>query len=224
MRKAWRRLAARRFQIGVVLAVTVLLVLAGLLQASIDSSGPAAAWGDSSPFASGKSLLDVLGGVRQTLAAYLWTRQDTLFHTYFEHSLGHDQSLFSYYWLISRLDPHFTMAYYYASWMLCRFGNVQGGFDLAMEGVRENPESPLLQDNLAAIYLYFLKDPAKASYHNQKAIDLELAKPPDQRDTDQLFVYQKFQNLIDQIIAGERKIPKVIPMRDIQRLSPEDED
>jgi hypothetical protein len=207
LRRFFAFVRARRFTVIVVGVIVVLLVAASFIQVSLDDSATAhAGWSKSSPLDTGRSVLDVLGGVRQTLAAYMWTKTDTIFHQYLGHNLKHEQPLFPYYWLISRLDPHFTMAVYYASWMLCEFGRVDEGLALALEGVKDNPDSAILQENLANIYLFFKKDPAKARYHGAKAI--ELSKSKDERD-----IMQMTQNLINDIIAGKKKVPKVIPIQ-----------
>lgn len=206
MRRAWRRMSSKRFAIAVTSLIVLLLLGASLVQVALDRSGAAhAGWDRSSPAETGRSVLDVLGGVRQTLAAYMWTKTDSIFHEYLGHSLGKEKPLFPYYWMISRLDPHFTMAVYYASWMLAQFGKVDAGLALAMDGVRENPDSALLQENLASIYLYFIKDPAKALYHGRKAIELT-------RDEDERYVYERLQKVIEDVIAGRKPLPEVVPV------------
>lgn len=215
MRRAWGWVRSKRFTIAVVGIIIVLLLGASLIQVSLDHSASAhATWDKSSPLDTGRSVLDVLGGVRQTLAAYMWTKTDSIFHEFLGHSLGKEKPLYPYYWMISRLDPHFTMAVYYASWMLCEFGRLNEGLSLAMDGVRENPDSALLQENLASIYFYFKKDPEKARYHGQKAIDL--AKSADERG-----VYERLQRVIEDVIAGKKSIPRVVPLDTSNALNPE---
>ena len=58
----------------IVTVVLVLILLAGsvLLPYSLDGSGVTqAGWDESSPFDTARSFLDVLGGIRETLAAML---------------------------------------------------------------------------------------------------------------------------------------------------------
>lgn len=216
MRRAWSWIKSRRFTLIVVGVIIVLLLAASVIQVSLDRSATThAAWDKSSPLDTGRSVLDVLGGVRQTLAAYMWTKTDSIFHEYMGHSLGREAPLFPYYWMISRLDPHFTMAVYYASWMLCEYGKVDAGLALAKDGVRENPDSALLQENLASIYLFFKKDPAKALYHGQKAIDL--AESQDERG-----VYMRMQRVIEDVIAGKKPIPKVTKIETANRYDPDE--
>jgi hypothetical protein len=200
---------------GGVIALLLVTMLFGavVLQYSIDSDSSAAAGlSESSPYDTARSVLNVLGGVRQALSAYMWTKTDEVFHEYLGASISHDQALFPYYWLITRLDPHFTMAFYYASWTLARLGRVDDGFNLALEGLRQNPYSAVLQDNLASMYFYFKKDPLKARYHILKAIDLT-------SDPQQKAVYETFLGAIDQVIAGKRKIPDVVPFQHVNRLN-----
>jgi hypothetical protein len=190
-----------------VLVVFIVVLLAGavLLQYSVDSiSAREESWKNSAPFDTGRSILDLLGGVRETLAAYFWTKTDTIHHTYFGEDILKEQALYPYFWLITKLDPHYNMAYYFASYMVCRFGKVDQGLNMALEGARYNPDSALLQENLSQIYLYFVQDPKKARYHILKAIQLT-KDPGDKR------VYMRFLSLIDLIMAGKRKIPEVLP-------------
>lgn len=192
-----------------VVAVFVAVLLASgavFLQYAIDGSRPAAAgWDESSPFDAARSVLDLLGGVRQSLAANLWSKTDTVFHEYL-HSVDNEHALFPYYWLITRLDPHFTMAYYFASWMLARLGWVDQGFDLAVEGLRYNPDSPALQQNMAELYLFYRKDPVRARGHILKAMELSGSEADRQ-------VYETFLAIVEKVLAGEKEIPEPVPMQ-----------
>lgn len=202
-KKRWG--ADRKHLVVPVTVVVVVLLLVGgvLLQYSIDGATAARpGYKDSSPFDASRSILDLLGGVRETLAAYFWTKTDVVFHEYLGADVVRSRMLYPYYWMITRLDPHFTMAYYYASWYLCRLGHVDRGFDLALEGVRYNPNSPELQENLGEVYLFFKKDPKKAFYHMKKAMDLT-------GDKTQKGVYGSFLGVIAQVLAGQRPIPEV---------------
>ena len=200
---------------GGVIALLLVTLLFGavLLQYSIDNnSSIGTGLSESSPFDTARSVLNVLGGIRQTLAAYMWTKTDEVFHEYFGASISKDRALFPYYWLITKLDPHFVMAYYYASWTLARLGRVDDGFNLALEGLRQNPYSAELQDNLASMYFFFKKDPQKARYHLLKAMDLT-------SDEQQKAVYETFLGTIDQVIAGKKKIPDVVPLQRVNKLN-----
>lgn len=205
--------------IKAVAIVLIALVLAGavLLQYSLDGTRAAKAkWDRSGPFDSMRSFLNLLGGVRETLAAYLWTRTDTVFHEYVGADPAKEAPLYPYFWLITRLDTHFTMAYNFASWMLCRFGRVDEGFRLALEGVRYNPYSALLRSNLAHIYLFFKKDPRKARYHYLEAISLT----KDEFDRDS---WGKMVIVCDKVIAGEKSVPDVVPWEKTRTLNEESE-
>ena len=212
--KAVRDSTGRRVSTWMAIAVIVMLLAGGaLLQYSIDNANETrAGWEDSSPFNTARSLLDILGGMRESLASNLWSKTDVVFHEYLGGNIGNEYALYPYYWLITRLDPHFTMAYYYASWMLARMGHVEQGFDLALEGLRYNPYSARLNDNLASIYFYFKKDPKKAKYHMLKAISLTT-------DEQEKAVYENLLKVIDKVIAGERKIPDIVPLQQLNRLN-----
>lgn len=202
------------------------LLLAGLcaLQYSIDGNeATTSGLEESSPYETVRSIFDILGGVRETLAAYFWTKTDTLHHDYFGGDITREQALYPYYWMITRLDPHFAMAYYFASWMLCRFGLVDEGFDLALEGLRYNSKSAQLQSNLASIYFFYKKDPEKARYHQLKAIELT-------DDKEQKQVYETFLGVIDSVISGKKDISEVEVldidsdlMEEVERNNDEDE-
>ncbi|MFH1150121.1 MAG: hypothetical protein V1748_06590 [Actinomycetota bacterium] len=190
----------RRFTAVAVVLVLALLGGAVAIQYSLDGRTTATAWDKSGPFDTVRSLLDVLGGVRESVAAYFWTKTDTVFHEYLGGSVMKEQALYPYYWLMTRLDPHFVMPYYFASWILCRMGKVDQGYELALEGLRNNPESWELQENLASIYLFFKRDPRKARYHLLQA--LRLTEDPEEKA-----VVASFLHIVDLIIAGKRRIP-----------------
>lgn len=186
-----------------LIALLIAAVLSGAvwLQYSIDGTSVAkASWSESSFLHTADSLLDVFGGIRETLAAYFWTKTDVVFHEYLGGDVRREEPLYPYYWLITRLDPHFVMAYYFASWMLCRFDQTEEGFELALEGLRNNPNSMIMQKNLAEIYLFFKGDTRKARYHTYKAVQLA-------EDEEDLEVLAIFLELIDKIESGERELP-----------------
>ena len=197
----------------VVVLIVVLLAGAVLLQYSLDSAfATRQGWEKSAPFDTGRSMLDLLGGARETLAAYFWTKTDAVYHGYYGADPKKCQSLYPYYWLITRLDPHFIMAYYYASWFLCRFGKVAEGFNLALEGVKHNPDSAILQENLAQICLFFKKDPEKARYHYLKAISLE-------KDEEERAVLRTFLHLVDDVLADRVPMPNVLSFEQLRKAS-----
>jgi tetratricopeptide (TPR) repeat protein len=198
----------------VIIVSVIVLILAGavLIQYALDNTTARAGWKDSSPYDATRSILDVLGGVRQTIAAYWWTRTDVLFHEYFGHDLTKETLDFPYEWLITKLDPHFAIAYYFASYTLCRMGLVDQGFNLALEGVRNNPNSPELQENLAEIYFFYKRDARKALYHVNKAIQLA------QTYGSGYFItadFTTFRDTIEAAIAGKIKIP---PLSSLETL------
>lgn len=193
-----------------VTVILIVVILAGaiLMQYSLDNSPVIqAGWDESSPFDASRSFLDILGGLRETLAAYLWTKTDTIFHEYLGHTLKNEEVMVSYYWLITKLDPHFVMPFYFASWLLCTFDRVDEGLDLALDGVRYNPDSSQLQENLASIYFFYKRDPEKARYHLLKAIRLA-------SDVEDKRLLSNFLEVVDAVIAGEKEIPEVSSAHD----------
>jgi len=202
----------KKFTLVVIALIIVLVAGGALLQASMDHSvSGGVTSGRTAPSSAGQSVLDILGGVRESLAAYFWTKTDSVFHDYFGGSLGAEKPLFPYYWMITRLDPHFVMPYYYASWMLCEFGRPKEGLALAIEAASNNPDDADLQENLAEIYLFFFKDPAKALYHSQKAV--ALATSPEQRRP-----YESVQKVIELVLAGKRQVNR-IPFNQMNRMN-----
>ena len=219
MMKVSSRSGGRLVSTGVALIVVAALIAGAIiLQYSMDNAAASrTGWEESSPFDTGRSVLNILGGIRESLAANLWTKTDTIFHEYLGANVGKEDALYPYYWLITRLDPHFTMAYYYASWMLARVGRVEQGFNLALEGLRYNPYSARLQENLASIYFFFKKDPGKARYHILKAI--ELADDEQERE-----IYENFLGIIDKVLSGQKTIPDVVPLQHVNKLNQEQEE
>ncbi len=196
----------------VLIVLTASLLGAVFLQYSIDSSSAyRASWRQSTPIDTGKSFLDLLGGVRQALAAWIWTKTDEVYHTY-GIDLYKNKSLYPYYKLVTSLDPNFTIAYYFASYMLFRLGKQKQGYALALEGLRNNPTSSLLHRNLAEIYLFFQKDTRKAKYHCERAI----AYAKDQKD---LTSANNLLNLINEILEGKKKIPELVSEEHIKKAS-----
>jgi tetratricopeptide (TPR) repeat protein len=203
----------RMVSTGMAIAVIVVMLAGAVfVQYSLNSSSASSSGIDqSSPYDTARSVLNLLGGMRQSLAANLWSKTDSIHHGYLHENVFREQALFPYFWLITRLDPHYTMAYYYASWMLARFGRVNDGYKLALEGLRYNPDSSALQFNLASIYFFFKKDPQKARYHLLKAMEL---KTDEIDDSD----YQTFLEEIDNVIAGKRKIHEIVPPNAAHKL------
>ncbi|MBN1288471.1 MAG: hypothetical protein JXA49_02400 [Actinobacteria bacterium] len=198
--------AGRKGTTAIVVALVLVLTGLAVLQYSLDNSGAATSgWDDTTPVDTARSIVDILGGVREALAAYFWTKTDTLHHDYLGGDIHNEQVLYPYYWMITRLDPHFTMAYYFASWMLCRFGLVDEGFNLALEGLRYNPYSEQMQSNLAYLYFFFKQDPEKARYHLLKAMELT-------DDEEQIEVYGTFLRTIDRVLSGELDILETKPL------------
>lgn len=184
-----------------LLAASLLGVV--ILQHSIDSSSACrASWRQSAPFNAGESFLDLLGGIRQALAAWIWTKTDTVYHSY-GINLYENKSLYPYYKLVTSLDPQFQIAYYLASYMLFRLGKQEHGYALALEGLRNNPTSSLLQRNLAEIYLFFKKDPRKAKYHCERALAYATGKKD-------ITAANNLLALINEVLEGKKEIPELV--------------
>jgi hypothetical protein len=206
--RRWVRVSA------VVLVAVALLAGVVVLQYGIDSQQSSVRGSTATaPRDTARSVLDLMGGVRETFAAYLWVKTDNIFHGFLGEDIASDGPIFPYFWLITRLDPHYIEAYYFASWMLCRYGKVQEGFDMALDGVRNNPNSEMLQKNLAEIYLFYMHDMPKAKYHLEKALKLAT------NEGDMALVNNELA-LVQKIRSGERKVPSPLTIekeRQIQK-------
>ena len=214
MKRRWVRISA------VLLVAVALLAGVVFLQYGIDSQQATARGSTATaPRDTAQSILDLLGGVRETLAAVLWTKTDEIWHGYFGEDLTKEPAIFSYFWMITRLNPHYTDAYYFASWMLCRFGKPKQGFDLALEGVRNNPDSEIMQKNLADIYLFYIHDMPKAKYHLEKAIKLlPTGGIKSDVDTDKAVLENEI-SLVEKIQNGERKVPNLMTIEQEREMN-----
>lgn len=201
----------RRTKTILIAVIVLCLAVPAGIQVSIDRGKTSRTnWRDVPAVEGASSFADIFGGVRQFLAAYLWNKGDTVYHEYYGANVYKEIALYPYYWMITRLDKHFATPFYFASWMLCRFGLTDEGFNLAIEGLKHNPNSPELHENLASIYYFFKKNPKKARYHVVRAINL--TSDPEERQ-----VLMNFLSLVEETLAGKKKIPELTPVSEAEK-------
>lgn len=189
-----------------LLLIVVLLTGSVFLQYSLNETPERKAGEEENALDSAaSSILDLLGGIRETVAAVLWSKTHDIYHAYSvdEHS---SVALFPYYWLVIKLDPHYVMAYYYTSWMLAYNDRVEDALRMAHEGIANNPSASILYYNLSSIYLFYLKDPLAAQSYIDHAIQLDAA---DRGSEFYGISYEELRHVIGMILAGETTIPDV---------------
>ena len=102
----------------------------------------------------GQTGFAYLGGLRTFAAAVLWARLEPLFHGYYDVEQVRELDEFlPTMRLVQTLDPQFEQAYYNASWILARRGNMDEAFTVAREGIANNPSSGLLRANYVELLL-----------------------------------------------------------------------
>ena len=102
----------------------------------------------------GQTGFAYLGGLRTFAAAVLWVRLEPLFHVYYEGRQIKDLKEFlPTMRLVQTLDPKFEAAYYNAAWIVARRGRMAEAFDIAKDGIANNPDSGILRANYVQLLL-----------------------------------------------------------------------
>jgi tetratricopeptide (TPR) repeat protein len=142
-----------RLQTRAAAAIVVMALVAVLGgQALADRAAPEAPNGALTGQALGRTGFAYLTGLRQFAAAFLWNRLEPQMHEYYGGvGLGRMTFMLPNVKAIVTLDPQFVEAYYVAPEILIESGNLQGGLDLAKEGVDNNPKSGLLLASYAQL-------------------------------------------------------------------------
>jgi tetratricopeptide (TPR) repeat protein len=159
----------------------ILLILISIpLQIKIDSHRQELGLlGTPAPENVASSLWRFLGGVRSSLAAFLWLKIDKIHHEYYG-DLYREQELMPLYRLVTWLDPKWEDAYFVGSYMLYLYKRSEESLLFAKEGVRMNPHSAKLRYNLGQI-LFLLGRYGEAEIHLKKAVlysnDLNVKAP-----------------------------------------------
>lgn len=139
-----------RRRMSALLALAALLVLSmGVTSLSAPRAGITSA-GDSL----GQTGFAYLGGLRKFAAAVLWNRIEPLHHEYYDDvSLSDQRYMVPVMYMVTALDPQFEQAYYVSSWIVReRVGDSQG-IALARQGLKNNPDSGLMHQNLLQLLI-----------------------------------------------------------------------
>ncbi len=136
--------------VGIV--VVLVAVLVGV-QAVASATAPA-----DSVASTGKLLgstgFAYLGGLRVFVAAVMWNRLEPQFDRYYETKRLQDLTfLMPTFYLVQKLNPNFEQAYYNAAFILGMRKQWGEAFNVAKEGIANNPKSGLLRANYAQVLL-----------------------------------------------------------------------
>lgn len=147
----------RSVSVGILFAVIVMTLRV------FDSREDASLQQERLYFPSGNFLVESTLGFREAAADYLWFR---FIQYYGAYSLG--QNDFRYFDLlidgITKLDPHFEEAYYFAS-LVCwsSFGDVDRSIDMLKRGILANPDKAKLPFQIGFIYYVIEHDYERAA-------------------------------------------------------------
>ncbi len=131
-----------------LVALGLVLIIAGQMGAG----ALAPAEEGSAVESAGRAGFAYLTGVRTFAAAVLWNRLDPIFHDYYEEvPLGEQLSLLPMVRMVNWLDPQFVDGYYISAWILSQRGEVEQAYEIASEGVENNPDSGVLRTSYAQI-------------------------------------------------------------------------
>ncbi len=133
-----------------IVALLVLVVLAQTAAAAIAPTGSSAETGR----LIGRAGFAYLSGIRTFAAAVLWNRLEPQFHLYYANKpLKENTQLLPTIRLVQALDPQFVQAYYNAAWIVWERGRTEEAFDIAQQGIDNNPRAGLLRASLAQLLL-----------------------------------------------------------------------
>lgn len=114
------------------------------------------------------AFLPLLGGVRTTVAAYLWLKMDRIHDKYYR-DLSKEGEFIPLFRIVSWLDPRFEDAYYLGSYMLYLDKRPTEGWRFALEGLKLNPTSAKMEFNVGELSLLYRKDYPGAIRHLKRS-------------------------------------------------------
>jgi tetratricopeptide (TPR) repeat protein len=118
----------------------------------------------------GRAGFAYLTGIRTFAAAVIWNRLDPIFHGYYDDvPLDQQLNLVPMVYMVNSLDPQFVDGYYISAWILFRRGDVEQAYEIAQNGVENNPDSGLLRTSYAQI-LYLNGDIDEAAEQAEVAL------------------------------------------------------
>jgi hypothetical protein len=122
-----------------------------------------------------RTVLAMAGQFRIVFANLLWMKVDQYHHEYIEHhgDWAQDTDLLPMLRMITWLDPHFVQAYQVAGFMLsARLHRYEHARQLLEEGIRNNPKSFELYEEMGMAILRARKDYQEAYTYLSKALSL----------------------------------------------------
>jgi tetratricopeptide (TPR) repeat protein len=147
-----------------MLTVTVLVLVIVMTVRVFDGQEDRARQQERLYFPSGNFLVESTLGFREAAADYLWFR---FVQYYGAYAKGYND--FRYFDLlidgITKLDPEFEEAYYFASLVLwSSFGDTQRSIDMLKRGILANPDKAKLPFQIGFIYYVMERDFLRAGY------------------------------------------------------------
>ncbi|GIV19606.1 MAG: hypothetical protein KatS3mg023_1357 [Armatimonadota bacterium] len=122
-----------------------------------------------------RTVMAMAGQFRIVFANLLWIKVDQYHHEYIEHhgDWTQDTDLLPLLRMITWLDPHFVQAYQVAGFMLSgRLHRYEHARQLLQEGIRNNPRSFELYEEMGMAILRARKDYREAYTYLTKALSL----------------------------------------------------
>ena len=150
-----------------LVAIGLVLIIAGQMAAG----ALAPAEQGSTAEVAGRAGFAYLTGVRTFAAAILWNRLDPIFHEYYEEvPLAERLGLLPMIRMVNWLDPQFVDGYYISAWILSQRGEIEQAYEIASEGVKNNPDSGVLHTSFAQI-LYLNGEETRAVSEAERAFE-----------------------------------------------------
>jgi tetratricopeptide (TPR) repeat protein len=161
------RLDARKLLAIPIIAGLLILVIA--LQNGISNERKAIGLDENGIKSSASTAFELLGGVRTTVAAFLWIKVDRI-HDDFYGDFSKEKELMPMYRLVTWLNPHIDEAYYIGSYMLLKYNKIKEAQKFNDEGIKMNPNSGRLELNKAQFEVSLHEDYKKAVPHLERAV------------------------------------------------------
>lgn len=161
-----------------VTVALIVVMLSGLavLDTSMDKSRP--------PSDTGQSVAVALAGqFRTVIANLLWIKLENYHHEFIAHNSDWTQNrdAMGLSRLITKMDPHFPEAYACGGRMLSGNHREHEAIAFLEEGIKNNPNSILLHDELATLLARHVKDYDGALFHFERAYVLAKGDEFDRR-------------------------------------------
>lgn len=150
-----------------LVAIGLILIVVG--QMSVGVLAPAEE--GSAVESAGRAGFAYLAGVRTFAAAVLWNRLDPIFHEHYQElPVAEQLNLLPMIRIVNWLDPQFVDGYYISAWILSQRGETEQAYEIASEGVENNPDSGILRTSYAQI-LYLNGEKTRAVSEAEHAFE-----------------------------------------------------